>query len=147
MTPVVIVVEDDKNIRSLIVEVLAGGGYASLPLDTGEAAVVALKTARPAALIIDLQLRPPLSGWDVLARLEQDSTFSSMPTLVCSGDAWALRERSPELHAHGYGILEKPFDVEDLLRWLSSSLGPPIPPVSGDTAAREHVASLSEQTR
>jgi two-component system, OmpR family, phosphate regulon response regulator PhoB len=126
MTPLVMVIEDNANIRSLLVEVLAEGGYAVLPFDTGAGAVEALRAARPAALILDLKLGPPLSGWEILAQLEQDSTVGSVPTLVCSGDALALREQSPQLLAHGYGVLAKPFHIDDLLHWLHTHCPPTV---------------------
>src|SRR5579871_2349056 len=126
MALLVVVVEDDPSTRELMVAILDEGGYASLALDNGDGAVEVVKAVRPAALILDLVLRSSLSGWEVLAQLEHETTVCQVPTLVCSADAWALRDRAPQLLARGIGVLEKPFLIDELLRWLHERCPAPI---------------------
>jgi CheY-like chemotaxis protein len=106
----------------MMVMVLEDGGYTALPLEPADGVVEIVKGARPAALILDLTLYPWLSGLDVLAGLEAAEPGAPLPVLVYSADVRALNEHAPQLYAQGYGVLAKPFDIEEVLQWLQTRI-------------------------
>jgi CheY-like chemotaxis protein len=75
----------------------------------------------PDLVLLDLTL-PDISGEQVLAQLRADPATRAIPVIVVSGDT------DPAVHrrvlAHGaQWCLTKPYEVDDLLRLVDSSLG------------------------
>lgn len=113
------IVDDDQEIRDLLVDLLGGDGYDVTSLAGDEAHVVAeLAAARPDVVILDLLLgapSSPTSGWDLLHQLRRHAELHKVPILVCSADVRALRERQHEFARDPQvSALEKPFSVEAL---------------------------------
>jgi PAS domain S-box-containing protein len=76
----------------------------------------------PDLILLDLNL-PDLSGDKVLLQLRQDSTLREIPVVMISGDATPSQvQRMLDLGAQGY--MTKPFDVQELLDLVDSSLQP-----------------------
>ncbi|MGH8919336.1 MAG: response regulator, partial [Actinomycetes bacterium] len=80
---VVLVVEDDDDIRALVARRLRRAGYAVQGVASGEEAAVALADGRQpfAALVIDILL-PGIDGWEVARRARAVS--ASLPIVVAS---------------------------------------------------------------
>jgi CheY-like chemotaxis protein len=77
---------------------------------------------RPDLVLLDLTL-PDISGEQVLARLRADPATRAIPVIVVSG------ETDPVVHhrllAQGaQWWLTKPYEIDDLLRLVDSSLAP-----------------------
>src|SRR5438105_1260756 len=123
MSQLVVVLDEDDSVFDVVAKVLEDAGYLVLPLSTADGIVDELKETQAAALLLDLQLDSSGSGMDVLTQLEQDAELNSMPVLVYSADAGQLRELQSQLLARGYGVLQKPFSIEDLLQWLRDHVG------------------------
>ena len=107
----ILVVDDDPNIRRLIVAALKRDGYRFAEAANGREALDAMRQERPAAVVLDLMM-PVLSGWDVLKERAQDPELVKIPIIVISAS------RSPEIaSAMDKGIcafLPKPFDISAL---------------------------------
>ena len=101
---------------------LEDAGYFVLPLSTADGIVDELKETQAAAFLLDLQVDTSTSAMDVLAQLEQDAELKSMPVLVYSTDEGQLRELQAHLLASGYGVLHKPFSIDEVLQWLKTHL-------------------------
>jgi CheY-like chemotaxis protein len=83
-------------------------------------------SSRPGLILLDLHL-PDMSGEEVLRRLQAEADTKDIPTVVVSADASLGQiRRVLELGASGY--LTKPFDVEELLRWLDDPEGMKVGP-------------------
>jgi DNA-binding response OmpR family regulator len=65
----VLVVEDDDDIRSLLVHVLESAGHEPTAAGTGEQAVRLAAARRPDVVLLDLGL-PDKDGWAVARRLD-----------------------------------------------------------------------------
>ena len=79
--PVVLVVEDESDIRELIGYNLTKAGYQVVLVVTGEQALAAVKTDPPDLVVLDLML-PGIDGLKVCARLKQDVTTSEIPIVM-----------------------------------------------------------------
>lgn len=117
----VLVVDDDPNIRKLIVVALKRDGYAFLEAPNGREALDLMRSARPDVVVLDLMM-PVLSGWDVLRERADDDDLRRIPVIVVSAN------RDPEVAtAVTSGIcafLPKPFDIGALSALVRSCIPP-----------------------
>lgn len=113
----ILLVEDDAELRSVSERLLERGGYEVLAADgPGSALILAERERRPlVALITDLAM-PLMRGDELAERLRRDRP--GLPTLFMSGYA---DEAGPAMP--GSALLPKPFDQAELLRALAALLG------------------------
>jgi CheY-like chemotaxis protein len=104
----VLVVDDENDIREAVSEVLADEGYEVLSAGDGAEALVQAREHHPSVVLLDLMM-PGMNGWEFRAAQKGDPSLSGIPVIVLS----ALG-RVSGLDADGY--LQKPFELDDLLR-------------------------------
>ena len=122
MGPVIAVVDDDAAFCKLIFDSLTRAGYLVVLATTGSRAYQLILQARPALAILDVRLDHPEGGWVLLNVLRRDPATARIPVIMCSGDVPfldAIAERLPEKR---YAILEKPFELADLLLQIEQLL-------------------------
>ena len=118
--PIVLVVDDEKDLVELISYNLQRNGYDVLTADTGDAALAAAQRDRPSLVLLDLML-PGLSGTEVARRLRADARTAAIPIVM-------LTAKSEEtdvvvgltLGADDY--VTKPFSMKILLARLAGVL-------------------------
>jgi CheY-like chemotaxis protein len=93
--PVVLVVDDEKDVAKTIAGMLEGGGYKASVASTGAEAIAAVRAGGIDALILDIRM-PVLNGLQVYASLKDQGT--PPPTIVVSGYADNDREIAHALH-------------------------------------------------
>ena len=106
----ILVVEDDADIRALVADVLTGAGHAVAAAPDGRAAL-ALAAARPPDLILLDMHMPAVDGWE-FARRYRAGPPPHAPIVVLTATTHASR-RAAEVGAAGF--LGKPFDVGQLV--------------------------------
>jgi len=115
----VLVVDDDPNIRGLIVAALRRDGYTFLEAPNGREALQLMRDHHPDVVVLDLMM-PIVSGWDVLRERQSDSDLQQIPVIVVSAN------REPALVAAvDAGIcafLPKPFDIGALSALVKSCM-------------------------
>lgn len=79
----VMVVEDDKFLRDLIVQKLKREGFPVSEAITGTEALQIAKEQKPAVILLDLIL-PGLDGFEALKRLKDDQETASIPVVILS---------------------------------------------------------------
>jgi CheY-like chemotaxis protein len=107
---VVLVVENDEELRECMRHVLEDEGFPTLVADQGRTALAMLRseTQLPEVIVLDLMM-PIMSGWDFLASLERDPRLRSIPVVVVAGMPQHIdRERV-------WRSLRKPIDLDELL--------------------------------
>jgi CheY-like chemotaxis protein len=118
----VLVVDDDPNIRRMIVAALKRDGYEFREAPNGREALDLMRAERPDVVVLDLMM-PVLSGWDVLRERSDDPLLQSIPVIIISAN------RDPEVAtAVSQGIcafLPKPFDIGALSALVRSCIPPP----------------------
>src|SRR3954469_14982655 len=109
-----LVVEDDPEIRKLLIKYLEKLGLVVHAVGTGKAALQALAELEPPALVcLDLML-PEASGYDICKHIRATEPLSSVPVLIISARSIPPdRAQAEEVGASGYRI--KP------IRWTSFS--------------------------
>ena len=111
--PLVLVVEDDRPVRNLIVTTLKSHDYRYLTAENGKNAIMEASSHNPDIVLLDLGL-PDIDGTDVITNIRG---WSNMPIIVIS----ARSEDSDKITALDAGAddyLTKPFSVEELLARL-----------------------------
>ncbi|MHC1754169.1 MAG: response regulator [Methanosarcina sp.] len=83
--PLVMVIEDDKLSRELLIFTLKEAGYRVAQAATGKQALFLARDLKPFVITLDLML-PEMNGWDVLQNLKKDSGTAGIPVLVLSID-------------------------------------------------------------
>ena len=112
-SPLVLVVDDDSNVRELLQRRLMREGYQVAMATNGEEGMALARKLRPAAITLDIMM-PSMDGWTVLRELKADPTLSSIPVIVVS--IVSDREMGFTLGAADY--LTKPVDRSLLLETL-----------------------------
>ena len=115
--PLILVVEDDAPIRSLISVTLEAHGYRYVTADNAATAIMMATSHNPEVVLLDLGL-PDLDGVEVIRKYR---TWSNNPVIVIS----ARNEDSDKIEALDAGAddyMTKPFSVEELLARLRVAL-------------------------
>lgn len=121
--PVILVVEDDQAIASLLCDVLGEHGYHCTHVDGADGALRVLGTIRPALITLDLGL-PGVSGRTLLQLIRAQEGVSRIPVVVISAE----RVIEAQLCDASQAVLAKPFDVDQLvatIRRVLAEHGPP----------------------
>ena len=83
MSKTILVVEDDKFLRELIVQKLIKEGYEVVEATDGEQGIKKIKEEKPDLVLLDLIL-PGIDGFEVLSKMKEDPGISSTPVIVLS---------------------------------------------------------------
>ena len=117
LKPLVLVVDDEPQIRRLLTVSLEANGYRILPAVTGQEGLVLAAQHRPDLVILDLGL-PDLSGQEILRRLRE---WSNTPVIILSvQDDEAGKVAALDAGADDY--VTKPFNTAELLARLRVAL-------------------------
>jgi CheY-like chemotaxis protein len=123
---IIMVVEDDSIIQTLIEEAFGDGGYEAAFAASGEEAVTLLKGNRAhyRALVTDINLKGRMDGWEVAKEAREiDPAFPIIYMTGAAADQWA---------SHGVPnsiLLTKPFAPAQLVTAVSNLLNA-VPPTT-----------------
>jgi CheY-like chemotaxis protein len=106
----VLVVDDDRDIRETLQEILETEGYEVQTARNGADGLERARASRPALILLDLFM-PVMDGAEFRQRQLQDTALADIPVVVVSAAA-GLEERIAALRVAGH--LEKPLDIEHL---------------------------------
>ena len=123
MAPLIAVLDDDPAFLNLMNILLGQEGYRTVTSREERDALAMIRRERPDLLIMDLRMLSPRTGWLLLDELRRHPDTAALPVIVCSGDGDALRENAGVLRERRCVALAKPFDLEDLLEKVRSSIG------------------------
>jgi CheY-like chemotaxis protein len=114
MQPVknVLIVEDDFDVRDLLVLVLNQNGYRATGVSNGQEAISHLRQARETSLILLDLMMPIMDGWEFRQALQSDPALGAIPVVLLSATD-EVNEQVGELQAASY--LRKPIDFGALL--------------------------------
>jgi two-component system nitrogen regulation response regulator NtrX len=116
--PLVLVVDDESDIRSSLRMILEYEGYASCEASSGEEALKRIESDRPEAVLLDIKM-PRMDGLEILARIKQ--TDSALPVVVISGHGTiATAVEATRLGA--FDFMEKPLERDRVLLVMRNAL-------------------------
>src|SRR5512142_328997 len=119
---IVLVVDDERNIRRTLGMVLEGEGYQVMEADSAERALELLhRPDQPIDLaIFDLKL-PGISGLDALAQLRDDEANRDLPVIVVSGHA-TVNDAVAAIKLGASDFFEKPLNRERIIVSVQNSI-------------------------
>jgi len=125
MSSRVLIVEDEPDIRELVVHHLKREGYQVSVAASGEEALRQVQASPPDLVLLDLMM-PAMNGLEVCRRLRQDPATASLPIvmLTAKGDE-VDRVLGLELGADDYVV--KPFSPKELLARVRAVLRRSLP--------------------
>ena len=113
MTPaLILVVEDDRELRELLAEHLTRLGYGVLTAPAAEAALKALKRTVPDLILTDVHMGA-MSGIELCRRLKNDPRFQLTPVIILTAVS-DLDSRVAGLEAGADDFFAKPVDFVEL---------------------------------
>lgn len=115
--PLVLVVDDDPLIRSIIRDLLEEEGFAVALASDGIQAIRMVSERFPALIILDMGL--PLMDGEQVGILLHTNHGSKLPILIVSAST-GVADKARRVGAVGY--LRKPFDLDDLTAAVHGAL-------------------------
>jgi CheY-like chemotaxis protein len=117
----VLVVEDDRDLRSLVELALTSAGYRVETATDGRAALAQVDREMPGLILLDMKM-PGMNGWEFADAFR--ARFDASAPIVVLTAAREAAERAADVRADGH--LGKPFDLDDLF----AIVGRFVPPVA-----------------
>jgi CheY-like chemotaxis protein len=111
----VLVVEDDNDIRMMLVQALESEGYPVLQAANGKDGLALLERpgVHPCLVLLDIMM-PVLNGWEFLKELKQGNAdiIAPLPVYMVSA-AGEHAERAEKLAS---GFIKKPLELDQLFQ-------------------------------
>ena len=117
--PLILVVEDDQEVQSIVEDALVEGGFEPAIAPSGEEAVMLLRgnRGRYRALVADIALRGRMSGWEVATHARHiDPEFPVLYLTGAYAHQWPLRGVPNSI------LVTKPFAPPQLVTAVSQLL-------------------------
>ena len=108
--PVVVLIEDEPQIRRFLRVTLTGEGYRLFEATSGAAGLVEAASRQPDVVIVDLGL-PDMDGLEVIRRMRE---WTAVPVIVLSARG-GERDKVTALDAGADDYVSKPFGAGELL--------------------------------
>ena len=133
MTPEVLVVEDEPDIRGLIVHHLTQDGFRCRTAGDGAEALAQLRAGPPDLIVLDLML-PGMNGLEVTRRLRAEPAWARLPIIMLTAKADEV-DRTVGLEMGADDYIVKPFSPKELLARVRAVLRRAQPPDDGRALA------------
>lgn len=116
----ILVVDDEEDIREMLLIVLNHAGMNVITVPTAEQAQKSLAETEVDLLILDWML-PGISGIELARRLKKDPRYNSLPIILLT----ARVEKTDRIRAFEVGVndyMTKPFSPKDLITRIKSAI-------------------------
>jgi DNA-binding response OmpR family regulator len=117
MSARVLVVEDEEDVRGLLLELLGRAGYLVTEAPDGRTALRVLFDARPDLVLLDVNM-PHLDGWETLERIRD---VTDVPVIMLTARGGEL-EKVRALKGGADDYVTKPFGRQELLARVEAVL-------------------------
>ncbi|MEL6617493.1 MAG: sigma-54 dependent transcriptional regulator [Pseudomonadota bacterium] len=109
----ILIVDDERDIRELISDILKDEGFATRLAGNSDDAMAAINTEAPALIILDIWLKDSrMDGIDILKTVKRDNP--DVPVVIISGHG-NIEIAVAAIKQGAYDFIEKPFNIDQLL--------------------------------
>lgn len=122
----ILVVDDQKELRTVARRVLTEAGYEVAEAEDGDAALAAFRAQPPALVITDI-IMPGKAGIEVIATMKRERPEVKVLAISGGGRTHVMDLLAIARKAGADAALEKPFRKSDLLARVAELLGPQAP--------------------
>lgn len=123
MRPLVLIAEDEPYIVESLTFLIERAGFAVSVAKDGARAIQAVKTLRPAVMVLDIML-PEENGLEVLKVVKGTSELMKIPVLVLTARGQE-NDRQMALRLGADAFVTKPFSNRDLVERICTLAGVP----------------------
>ena len=117
---VVLIAEDDRDIRELVTVKLEAAGYQVVGVDDGMHALREIRERRPDLALLDVMM-PGISGLDIIATLRRDPNTATVPVILMSAKSQEFDVQSG-LAQGAIDYIIKPFSPRELVSRVEAVL-------------------------
>jgi len=118
--PLILVAEDEKDIRELIVFTLQIAGFNVVEVPNGEEAVKKAPEVKPDLILMDVRM-PKMTGFEACKALKQQENTKDIPVIFLSAKGQEAEiSTGLDLGAEEYFL--KPFAPDDLIKRVNKVL-------------------------
>jgi CheY-like chemotaxis protein len=115
----ILVVDDSRDFRNLMVDLLGAVGYQVATAANGSAAIPQAVAFQPGLILMDVQM-PDLDGCEACRRIKRHPELSDIPVMLMSGDSGAA---SKAVAAGADAFMPKPFGLDRLVARIRALIG------------------------
>ncbi|WP_050928464.1 sigma-54-dependent transcriptional regulator [Aestuariivita boseongensis] len=109
----ILIVDDERDIRELVSDILEDEGYATRLAGTSDEAMAQINSDPPGLLILDIWLKDSnMDGIDILKAVKRDNP--DIPVVIISGHG-NIEIAVAAIKQGAYDFIEKPFNIDQLL--------------------------------
>ncbi len=109
----ILIVDDERDIRELISDILQDEGYATRLAGNSDDAIAQINAEPPALMILDIWLKDSrMDGIDILKAVKRDNP--DVPVVIISGHG-NIEIAVAAIKQGAYDFIEKPFNIDQLL--------------------------------
>ncbi|MGC1505742.1 MAG: sigma-54 dependent transcriptional regulator [Sulfitobacter sp.] len=109
----ILIVDDERDIRELISDILEDEGFATRLAGNSDEAMAAINTEPPALMILDIWLKDSrMDGIDILKCVKRDNP--DVPVVIISGHG-NIEIAVAAIRQGAYDFIEKPFNIDQLM--------------------------------
>lgn len=109
----ILIVDDERDIRELISDILEDEGFATRLAGNSDDAMAAINTEPPALMILDIWLKDSrMDGIDILKSVKRDNP--DVPVVIISGHG-NVEIAVAAIKQGAYDFIEKPFNIDQLM--------------------------------
>ncbi|RBO54568.1 sigma-54-dependent Fis family transcriptional regulator [Rhodovulum sp. BSW8] len=109
----ILIVDDERDIRELISDILQDEGYTTRLAANSDACMAEINAAAPALMILDIWLKDStMDGIDILSKVKRDNP--DIPIVIISGHG-NIEIAVAAIKQGAYDFIEKPFNIDQLL--------------------------------
>ncbi|MEM9067388.1 MAG: response regulator [Myxococcota bacterium] len=143
--PKILIVDDEDDIRKLLVRVMTSKGFRVSEASKGLEALQKVRDDPPDVILLDAML-PEVHGFDICRRIKHSKRYGHIPIIMVSAiyRGWRVAE---DLKT-SYGVdafLEKPFKVSDVVNHVERALIGRTSEVPPDEAITEEASKTLEE--
>ncbi len=114
--PVILFVDDNDILRSIISEVLEQAGYSVVCADGGESCLKTLTEIYPDMILLDIMMEP-MDGWETLRAIRKSPACKDIPIVTLTGKIFLPSEMVEYGHEIS-GWIKKPIRMEPFVRMI-----------------------------
>lgn len=109
----ILIIDDEKDIRELVSDILQDEGYATRTVGTAEDCMDQIEAQPPGLMILDIWLKDSsMDGIDILVRVKRERP--EIPIVIISGHG-NIEIAVAAIKQGAYDFIEKPFNIDQLL--------------------------------
>ncbi len=118
----ILVINDTQEILEIFRDLLEEEGYEVALLSYAPHEIAEIERAKPDLIIVDVIFGRAVLGWQLLDKIKMHRATARIPVVICTAAAQEVREMDGYLKSMGVGIVFKPFDIDQFLATIRTTL-------------------------